>query len=290
MSHTRGDLERGQSRRHPGADDRARGARKVRRHTRGAPAWTYRAGRWQRRQSRCPACPKCRRVQGSGDAVGGRQRADRYGERRARSARRPERGTPPRRGHVGASRRRAVVPEPASLHSCHRRCSARRRRCGDRLVRESLVCSRQVRDRFAFVYALVPLAAAAGLKGNDAWAAKVLGARDAITERTGATVSSNSVRELRDRVEQQAQARLGSDQVGTRLRNRTHRFDRLPAQRHRERRLDARRVLHQFPHPPWQHAAFRTRFIRKHRDVFEQMSRGIAEVDRCGGHPREHVW
>jgi predicted ATPase/DNA-binding XRE family transcriptional regulator len=77
-------------------------------------------------------------------------------------------------------------------------------------VHESLVCSRQVRDRFAFVYALVPLAAAAGLKGNDAWAAKALGARDAITERTGATVSSNSVRELRDRVEQQAQARLGS--------------------------------------------------------------------------------
>jgi predicted ATPase/DNA-binding XRE family transcriptional regulator len=78
------------------------------------------------------------------------------------------------------------------------------------LVQESLVCSRHVRDRFAFVYALVPLAAAAGLKGNDAWAAKVLGARDAMTERTGATVSSNSVRELRDRVEQQAQARLGS--------------------------------------------------------------------------------
>jgi hypothetical protein len=77
-------------------------------------------------------------------------------------------------------------------------------------VHESLVCSRKVRDRFAFVYALVPLAAAAGLQGNDALAAKALGARDAITERTGATVSSNSVRELRDRVEQQAQARLGS--------------------------------------------------------------------------------
>jgi hypothetical protein len=81
---------------------------------------------------------------------------------------------------------------------------------GIALVRESLVCSRHVRDRFAFVYALVPLAVAAGLKGNDAWAAKVLGARDAITERTGATVSSHSVRELRDRVERQAQARLGS--------------------------------------------------------------------------------
>jgi predicted ATPase/DNA-binding XRE family transcriptional regulator len=77
------------------------------------------------------------------------------------------------------------------------------------LVHESLLCSRQVRDRFAFVYALVPLAAAAGLKGKDAWAAKILGARDAITERTGTTVSSNSVRQLRERVEQQARARLG---------------------------------------------------------------------------------
>jgi predicted ATPase/DNA-binding XRE family transcriptional regulator len=77
------------------------------------------------------------------------------------------------------------------------------------LVHESLLCSRDVRDRFAFVYALVPLAAAARLKGKDAWAAKVLGTRDAITERTGATVSSNSVQQLRAQVEQEAQARLG---------------------------------------------------------------------------------
>ena len=76
-------------------------------------------------------------------------------------------------------------------------------------VQESLQCSRQVRDRHAFVYALVPLAAAAGLKGKDAWVAKVLGARDAIAERAGATVSGNSVRELRERAEQQAQGRLG---------------------------------------------------------------------------------
>src|SRR4029453_6012114 len=76
-------------------------------------------------------------------------------------------------------------------------------------VHESLLCSRRVRDRFAFVFALIPLAAAAELKGNDAWAANVLGARDAITERTGATASSNSVRELRERVERQARTRLG---------------------------------------------------------------------------------
>jgi predicted ATPase/DNA-binding XRE family transcriptional regulator len=77
------------------------------------------------------------------------------------------------------------------------------------LVHESLLCSRRVRDRFAFVYALVPLAAAARLKGNDAWAAKVLGARDAMTERTGSTVSSHAIRQLREQVEQQAKARLG---------------------------------------------------------------------------------
>jgi predicted ATPase/DNA-binding XRE family transcriptional regulator len=77
------------------------------------------------------------------------------------------------------------------------------------LVHESLLCSRQVRDRFAFIYALVPLAAAAALKGEDGWAARILGARDAIADRTGTTVSSNSIRQLRERVEQQARARLG---------------------------------------------------------------------------------
>jgi hypothetical protein len=77
------------------------------------------------------------------------------------------------------------------------------------LVHESLLCSRQVRDRFAFIYALVPLAAAAALKGEDGWAARILGARDAIADRTGTTVSSDSIRQLRERVEQQARARLG---------------------------------------------------------------------------------
>ena len=56
---------------------------------------------------------------------------------------------------------------------------------------------------------LPTLIEAAGLKGKDAWAAKILGARDAITERIGTTASSNSVRELRERVEQQARTRLG---------------------------------------------------------------------------------
>jgi len=76
-------------------------------------------------------------------------------------------------------------------------------------VHESLLCSRHVRDRFAFVFALVPLAAAAEQKGLDTLAAKALGARDAITERAGSTVVSHSLRQLRERVEQQAKVRLG---------------------------------------------------------------------------------
>ena len=78
-------------------------------------------------------------------------------------------------------------------------------------VRESLACSRALQDRFAFVYALVPLAAAAALKGDDGWTARILGARDAATERTGSTVAANSVRDLREQAERQARARLGVD-------------------------------------------------------------------------------
>ena len=54
-------------------------------------------------------------------------------------------------------------------------------------------------------------AAAASLKGDDAWTARILGARDAITKRSGATVADRSVRDLREQAEQQARARLGPD-------------------------------------------------------------------------------
>ena len=77
------------------------------------------------------------------------------------------------------------------------------------LVRESLTDIRELQDKFAFVYALVPLAAAAVLKGDDAWAARILGARDAVTERTGATVADNAVHDLQEQVERDARARLG---------------------------------------------------------------------------------
>jgi hypothetical protein len=78
-------------------------------------------------------------------------------------------------------------------------------------VRESVTRSRQLHDRFAFVYALVPLAAAAVLKGHDGWAARILGARDAVTERTGAVAVDPSVRALRQRAEEDARARLGPE-------------------------------------------------------------------------------
>jgi predicted ATPase/DNA-binding XRE family transcriptional regulator len=76
------------------------------------------------------------------------------------------------------------------------------------LVRESLIRIRDLHDKFALVYALVPLSAAAVLKSDDAWAARIVGARDAVTERTGVTVVDKSVQDLRDQADQ-ARGRLG---------------------------------------------------------------------------------
>jgi tetratricopeptide (TPR) repeat protein len=79
------------------------------------------------------------------------------------------------------------------------------------LVRETLTRSRELHDKFAFVYALVPLAVAAVLKGDDAWAARILGARDAVTERTGVTALDKSLHELRENTEREVRGRLGPD-------------------------------------------------------------------------------
>jgi predicted ATPase/DNA-binding XRE family transcriptional regulator len=78
-------------------------------------------------------------------------------------------------------------------------------------VRESLLCSRALHDKFAFIYALAPLAAAAALKGDDVWAASLLGTRDAVTEQTGASAVDKTARELRERTEQQVRQRLGAE-------------------------------------------------------------------------------
>src|SRR6185295_17904405 len=79
------------------------------------------------------------------------------------------------------------------------------------LMRESLTHIRELQDKFSFVYAMVALAAAAVLKGDDTWAARVLGAGDAVTERSGATVVDKSVRDIREEAERGARARLGPD-------------------------------------------------------------------------------
>jgi predicted ATPase/DNA-binding XRE family transcriptional regulator len=78
-------------------------------------------------------------------------------------------------------------------------------------VRESLTYVRQLHDTFAFVYALVPLAAAAVRKGDDEWAARILGAQDAVTERTGAAVGDKLVADLKGQAEREVRARLGPD-------------------------------------------------------------------------------
>ena len=79
------------------------------------------------------------------------------------------------------------------------------------LMRESLIHIQELQDKFAFVYALVPLAAAAVMKNDNAWAARIIGARDAITERTGRTIVDKSGQDLREQTEREARGRLGPD-------------------------------------------------------------------------------
>jgi predicted ATPase/DNA-binding XRE family transcriptional regulator len=78
-------------------------------------------------------------------------------------------------------------------------------------VRQSLAIIRDLNDKFAFVYALVPLAAAAVLKGKHTWAARILGVRDAVAQRTGATIVDHSIHDPRARVEEELRAHLGPD-------------------------------------------------------------------------------
>jgi predicted ATPase/DNA-binding XRE family transcriptional regulator len=79
------------------------------------------------------------------------------------------------------------------------------------LLRENLTRIQELHDKYAFVYALVPLAAAAVLKGAHGGAAQVLGVRDAVIERTGLNVVDTPVQDLREQAEQEARARLGPD-------------------------------------------------------------------------------
>jgi predicted ATPase/transcriptional regulator with XRE-family HTH domain len=79
------------------------------------------------------------------------------------------------------------------------------------LMRQSLARVNEAQDRFAVVYGLVPLAIAAAMKGEDAWMARILGAREAISDRTGTTVVDPFLRELCERTERAARQRLGAD-------------------------------------------------------------------------------
>jgi len=80
------------------------------------------------------------------------------------------------------------------------------------LMRDSLTRIRELKDQsLAFVGALVVLAAAAALKGDDAWVARILGAQDAVTDGTGVIVVDSSSRHRREQVERDSQARLGPE-------------------------------------------------------------------------------
>ncbi|HET7696350.1 MAG TPA: helix-turn-helix domain-containing protein [Vicinamibacterales bacterium] len=79
------------------------------------------------------------------------------------------------------------------------------------LVRENLARIRDLQDKVAYFYSLVPLAAAAALKGEDAWAARIFGARDAISASTGVNVSDPTILDLHAAAEREARARLGAD-------------------------------------------------------------------------------
>jgi ATP/maltotriose-dependent transcriptional regulator MalT len=113
-----------------------------------------------------------------------------------------------------ASALRQAGPWFLSLGAYIRAVLAVRRGTADQaiaLVGESLARIRDLHDKFAFVYTLVPLAAAAVLKGDEAWAARILGARDAVIERSGVTVIDTAAHDLREQAEREARARLGPD-------------------------------------------------------------------------------
>ncbi len=78
-------------------------------------------------------------------------------------------------------------------------------------VRDNLTRIRELKDQSSFMYTTVPLAAAAALKGDDAWVARIIGARDAVTDRTGAVDVAEFVRDLREHAERDARARLGAE-------------------------------------------------------------------------------
>ena len=76
-------------------------------------------------------------------------------------------------------------------------------------VRESLTRVRALHDKFVFVHMMIPLAAAAALRGNFEWAARILGVQHEVTERSGPMFLDHAVADLRGQVEREARERLG---------------------------------------------------------------------------------
>ena len=78
-------------------------------------------------------------------------------------------------------------------------------------VRESLVLLRETQDRFGVMYAFAPLAGAASLLREDEWVARIVGASDALTERSGIRSVDPMGQQLWSRARLDAQARLGPE-------------------------------------------------------------------------------
>jgi hypothetical protein len=82
------------------------------------------------------------------------------------------------------------------------------------LVRGSLTLVSDLRDKYGLAFTLVPLATAAVLRGDDIWAAQILGVRDVISERTGATIVLKMVHDLHAQAERDVRARSIGSMVG----------------------------------------------------------------------------
>ena len=80
-----------------------------------------------------------------------------------------------------------------------------------RIGHESLSHIQELQDKFALIYALVPLAIAAASTHDDEWAARILGARDAVSERTGATVVHATTRDMLLKAARGVRDRLGEE-------------------------------------------------------------------------------
>ena len=78
-------------------------------------------------------------------------------------------------------------------------------------IRETFASLRELHDKFAFVYALDPLAEAAALKRDHESVARIIGMRDAISESTGAMSVDHPTRDLREEAVREARSRLGPE-------------------------------------------------------------------------------